>query len=49
MQCPALSELTEGIEQSIKSLKKSRELYKSKQLAKIRVKLEKLLKNVQKN
>ncbi len=49
MQCPALSELTEGVEQSIKSLKKSRELYKSKQLAKIRVKLEKLLKNIQKN
>ena len=49
MQCPPLSELIEGIEQSITSLKKSRELYKSKHLAKIRVKLEKLLKNIQKN
>jgi DNA-binding response OmpR family regulator len=49
MQCPPLSELTEGLEQSIKSLKQSRELYKSKQLAKVRTKLEKLLKNIQKN
>lgn len=48
MQCPTLFELIEGIEQSIKSLEKSRELYKSKQLARIRVKLEKLLKNIQK-
>jgi DNA-binding response OmpR family regulator len=46
MQCPALSELTEGIEQSIKALKESRELYKSKLLAKIRGKLEGLLKNI---
>ena len=49
LQCPALCELTEGIEQSIKFLRKSRDLYKSNQLAKIRIKLEKLLKDVQKN
>lgn len=49
MQCPPLSELTEGIERSIESLKGSRELYKSKQLAKVRTKLEKLLKNIRKN
>jgi CheY-like chemotaxis protein len=45
MQCPALSELIDGIKQSITFLEESRELYKSKQLAKVRIKLEKLLKN----
>jgi len=49
MQCPKLSELTKGIEQSIDSIKKSRELYKSKQLAEIREKLENLLENIQKS
>jgi DNA-binding NarL/FixJ family response regulator len=49
IQCPALAELTKGLEQSIISLKQSRELYKSKQLAQIRAKLEKLLKKLQTN
>lgn len=49
MRCPALVELTEGVKQTITALRESRELYKSKQLAKIRVKLEKLLKKIQKN
>ncbi len=49
IQCPALLELTEGVKLSIESLKKSRNLYKSKQLAKVRTKLEKLLKSIQKS
>lgn len=48
MQCPTLVELTKSIELSINSLKKSRESHKSKQLAIIREKLEKLLNNIQK-
>jgi DNA-binding response OmpR family regulator len=47
MQCPALAELTELLKQAIKTLRKSRELYKSKLLAKTRDKLETLLKNVE--
>ncbi|MGA2915957.1 MAG: response regulator [Sedimentisphaerales bacterium] len=49
VQCEALAELTEGIEQAVTVLKDSRELYKSKQLAKTRATLEKLLKNIPKN
>jgi DNA-binding response OmpR family regulator len=49
MQCPKLDELTKGIEETVETLKNSRESYKSKQLRAIRVKLEKLLKNIQKN
>ncbi len=48
MQCPILLELTEGIRTAIQSIKKSREIYKSKQLAEIRTKLEKLLDNARK-
>jgi ActR/RegA family two-component response regulator len=48
MNCPQLSDLTEGLKQAIDSIKKSREMYKSKQLAQIRTKLEKLLENIQK-
>ncbi len=48
MYCPKLSDLTDGIQQAVSSLKKSRELFKSKQLAEIRAKLEKLLENIQK-
>jgi CheY-like chemotaxis protein len=48
MQCPILLELTEGIQAAIQSIKKSKEIYKSKQLAEIRAKLEKLLDNARK-
>jgi len=48
MQCPKLSDLTEGIKEAITSIKKSREIYKSKQLEEIRTKLEKMLDNIQK-
>jgi|GEM_PF-4997058 len=48
MQCPILLELTEGIRTAIQSIKKSKEIYKSKQLAEIRTKLEKLLDNARK-
>jgi len=48
MYCPKLSDLTDGIQQAVNSIKKSREIYKSKQLAEIRTKLEKLLENIQK-
>lgn len=48
MQCPQLSDLTKGIKEAIASIKKSREIYKSKQLAEIRTKLEKMLDNIQK-
>ncbi|MFA5292680.1 MAG: response regulator [Phycisphaerae bacterium] len=48
MNCSKLSDLTDGIEQAVNSIKKSREMYKSKQLAEIRTKLEKLLENIQK-
>jgi len=48
MQCPKLDELTEGIEETVETLKNSRESYKSKQLGDIRVKLEKLLRNIHK-
>lgn len=43
MQCPILLELTEGIEEAVASIKKSKKIYKSKQLAEIRARLEKLL------
>lgn len=46
MKCPRLSDLTDGLQKAIDSIKKSREAYKSKQLAQIRVKLEKLLENI---
>ncbi|MBN1787086.1 MAG: response regulator [Sedimentisphaerales bacterium] len=49
IQCPALAELTKGLEQTITSLKESRKMYKSKQLGEIRGKLEKLLKKLQGN
>lgn len=49
MQCPKLDELMEGIKETVETLKNSRESYKSKQLGDIRVKLEKLLRNIQKN
>jgi DNA-binding NtrC family response regulator len=49
MQCPKLDELMEGIEETVETLKNSRESYKSKQLGAIRVKLEKLLRNIRKN
>lgn len=49
MQCPQLDELTEGIKETVETLQGSRELYKSKQLGVIRVKLEKLLRNIHKN
>lgn len=49
MQCPTLSELAKGLQESIMSLKESKELYKSKQLGNIRVKLEKILKRLQTN
>jgi DNA-binding response OmpR family regulator len=48
MDCPKLSDLTEGIQEAVASIKKSREVYKSKQLAEIRTKLEKMLDNIQK-
>ncbi|MDD5011167.1 MAG: response regulator, partial [Phycisphaerae bacterium] len=48
MQCPILLELTEGIRMAIESIKKSKEIYKSKQLAEIRAKLEKLIDNARK-
>jgi YesN/AraC family two-component response regulator len=48
MHCPTLSDLTEGIQEAIISIKKSREIYKSKQLAEIREKLEKMLDDIQK-
>lgn len=48
-QCQALAELTEGIKQAVTVLRDSRELYKSKQLAKTRANLEKLLKNISEN
>jgi DNA-binding response OmpR family regulator len=48
MKCPKLDDLTNGLEQTVASLTNSRELYKSKQLATIRVKLEKLLHNIHK-
>ncbi len=48
-QCLPLEELTEGIKQAVTVLRDSRELYKSKQLAKTRATLEKLLKNMPKN
>ena len=47
MQCPKLSNLTEGIKQAVNSIKESKELYKSKQLEEIREKLEKLLENTE--
>jgi DNA-binding response OmpR family regulator len=47
MNCPKLTDLTDGIQQAIDSIEKSRELFKSKQLAEIRIKLEKLLENIQ--
>lgn len=48
MHCPRLADLTDGIQEAIISIEKSREVYKSKQLAEIRVKLEKMLDNTQK-
>jgi CheY-like chemotaxis protein len=48
MQCQKLDDLTEGLEQTVTGLTNSRELYKSRQLAAIRVKLEKLLYNIHK-
>lgn len=48
MQCQKLDDLTKGLEQTVAGLTNSRELYKSKQLAVIRVKLEKLLQNIHK-
>lgn len=48
MKCPKLDDLTNGLEQTVAGLSSSRELYKSKQLATIRVKLEKLLQNIHK-
>lgn len=48
MQCQKLDDLTKGLEQTVASLTNSRELYKSRQLAVIRVKLEKLLQNIHK-
>jgi DNA-binding response OmpR family regulator len=48
MQCPKLDGLTNALEQTVACLTNSRELYKSKQLAVIRVKLEKLLQNIHK-
>jgi CheY-like chemotaxis protein len=47
-QCQALAELTAGIKEAVEVLRKSRKLYKSKQLAKTRTTLEKLLKNIPK-
>ncbi len=46
MHCPQLSDLTEGMQEAISSIKKSREVYKSKQLAEIRTKLEQMLENI---
>jgi DNA-binding response OmpR family regulator len=46
MNCPKLTDLTDGIQQAIESIKESRELFKSKQLGEIRQKLETLLGNV---
>ena len=48
MKCPPLKELTETIEETIETLKQSKDSYRSKQLALIRAKLEKLLNNIQK-
>jgi response regulator RpfG family c-di-GMP phosphodiesterase len=48
MQCQKLDDLTKGLEQTVAGLTNSRELYKSKQLAAIRAKLEKLLQNIHK-
>jgi CheY-like chemotaxis protein len=47
MHCPKLTDLTDGIQQAINSIKESRELFKSKQLAEIRQKLETLLDSIQ--
>ena len=49
VRCTALEELTEGIKQAITTLKESRDIHKSKQLGKVRITLEKLLKNIEKN
>jgi DNA-binding response OmpR family regulator len=43
MQCPKLSELTDGLVQAVTSIEKTKDLYKSKQLGILRTKLEKLL------
>jgi CheY-like chemotaxis protein len=43
MQCPKLTELTKGIIESVASIQKTKELFKSKQLGTVREKLEKLL------
>ncbi|HBG77896.1 MAG: response regulator [Phycisphaerae bacterium] len=48
MKCQKLDELTEGLEQTVAGLTNSRELYRSRQLAVIRAKLEKLLHNIHK-
>lgn len=47
MQCQKLSDLTDGIKQTIIALQKSRQLFKSKQLGEIREKLENLLENIE--
>jgi DNA-binding response OmpR family regulator len=47
MNCPKLTDLTDGIQQAVDSIKESRELFKSKQLAEIRQKLETLLDSIQ--
>lgn len=46
MQCRRLPELKDGIKEAIASIKKSREMFKSKQLGKIREKLEYLLEDI---
>ncbi|HBG27584.1 MAG: hypothetical protein A2Y10_15900 [Planctomycetes bacterium GWF2_41_51] len=46
MKCPRLSELTDGIVQAVDSIKKTKDMYKSKQLGKTREKLENLLENI---
>jgi DNA-binding response OmpR family regulator len=47
MNCPKLTDLTDGIKEAIESIQKSRDMFKSKQLAEIRQKLETLLESIQ--
>jgi CheY-like chemotaxis protein len=49
VHCPALAELTKGLKQSIITLEKSRDLYKSKELGNIRTRLENILEKFPRN
>lgn len=48
LNCPRLTELTEGLIETIRALERTKSSFKSKELGQLRIQLEQLLKNVKK-